>query len=94
MKLNICEKFLVESMERLFPDADTATVVEELIRIGVVDPIRCKILLVRESVEALIKEGRGKVESMEITADTLCVSSGYVRKCMYYDTNINLPKKS
>ncbi len=93
MKLNIYDRQLIDKMADLFPGADTATVVEQLIRIGVIDSTRCKILLIRENVDALVKQGQGKVEAMFITADKFCCSYEYVRKCMYYNKDINLPTK-
>jgi hypothetical protein len=89
MKLNIYDKHLIESMVRLFPDAGTATLVEQLIRIGVIDHTKCKILLIRENVDAMVKEGYGKMEAMHATADKFCSSYEYVRKCMYYNKDIN-----
>ncbi len=92
MKLTIYDKYLIDSMVRLYPSAETAPLVEQLIRIGVVDPVRCKILLIRENVAALVKEGNGKIESMYMTAEKMCTSYEYVRKCIYYNKNINLPQ--
>jgi hypothetical protein len=93
MKLNIYDRHLIESMVRLLPSPDTAAVVEQLISIGVIDTTRCKILLIREKVEALVKAGGGKIESMHITANEMCCSYEYVRKCMYYNKDINMPKR-
>lgn len=90
MKLNIYEKQLVESVGRLFPASDTASLVETLIRMGVVDTTRCKVLVVREHVHELVKEGFGKVDAMYAAAERFCCSYEYVRKCMYYYRDVNL----
>lgn len=90
MKLTVYDKQLIESVDRLWPGLDTASLVGRLIDIGVVDPVRCKILVVREYVEAKVAEGNGKVDSMYMAADKFCCSYEYVRKCMYYYRDINL----
>lgn len=90
MKLTVYDRQLIESVDRLWPGLDTAALVERLIRIGVVDPTRCKVLVVREYVDELVKEGNGKVDSMYMAAEKFCCSYEYVRKCVYYYKEINL----
>lgn len=90
MKLTVYDKQLIESVGRLWPGLDTAELVERLINIGVVDPVRCKILVVREYVEKMFVHGYGKVESMYMAAEKFCCSYEYVRKCVYYYKEINL----
>ncbi len=90
MRLNIYDKQLISSVESLWPDMDTAELVEKLINIGVVDTVRCKILVVREYVEKTVSGGCGKVDAMYMAAEKFCCSYEYVRKCMYYYKDINL----
>jgi len=90
MKLTVYDKQLISSIERLWPELGTARLVEKLINIGVVDTVRCKILVVREYVDKMVAEGHGKVDAMYMAADKFCSSYEYVRKCVYYYKEINL----
>lgn len=90
MKLTVYDKQLIESVDRLWPGLDTAALVERLINIGVVDPVRCKILVVREYVDEMVAKGNGKVDSMYMAAERFCCSYEYVRKCIYYYKEIKL----
>lgn len=47
MTLTVYDKQLIGEVERMFPDHHAGEVVERLIRMGVVDTVRCKILVVR-----------------------------------------------
>lgn len=89
MKLNIYDKRLIESLERVCPGTQTGELVERLIRMGVVDTVRCKVLVVREYVNELVMAGSGKVDAMYLAAETFCCSYEYVRKCMYYYKDVN-----
>lgn len=88
--LTIYDKQLITSVEKLWPGMKTAEVVERLINIGVVDPAKCKVLVVREYVDKMVKEGYGKVDSMYMAAEKFCCSYEYVRKCVYYYKDVNL----
>lgn len=90
MKLTIYDKQLIGSIERLYPEMDTAMLVERLIEMGVVDSVRCKVLVVREHVHELVSKGYGKVDAMYAAAERFCCSYEYVRKCMYYYKDVNL----
>jgi hypothetical protein len=68
----------------------TQRLVEELCRMGVIDHTLCRVLAVRTWVDARVKSGRGKVESMWMAASHFCATFEYVRKCMYYYQNVNL----
>ncbi len=69
---------------------DIAAAVEELCRIGVVDHTLCKVLAVRIWVEEAVKSGHAKVEAMWSAADHFCATYEYVRKCMYYYTDVSI----
>ena len=85
------EKELVQILtERYGPSLRTDTIIEELLRIGVVDHTRCKILAVRRFVDTQVKIGSGKVDAMWLASEHFCVSFEYVRKCMYYYTDVNI----
>ena len=55
MTLTVYDKQLIGEVERMFPDHHAGEVVERLIRMGVVDTVRCKILVVREYVNGCRK---------------------------------------
>lgn len=91
MTLTIYDKELIASLQKMFPEnEDTAALVEKLIRMGVVDNVRCKILAVRTFVYELVKCGGGKVDSMYVAAEKFCCSYEYVRKCMYYYKDVDI----
>lgn len=90
MTLTVYDKQLIGEVERMFPGHHAGEVVERLIRMGVVDTVRCKILVVREYVNELVGRGTGKVDAMYIAAEKFCCSYEYVRKCMYYYKEVNL----
>lgn len=91
MTLTIYDKQLIASLQKMFPENDNAGVmVEKLIRMGVIDPVRCKVLAVRNFVNNLVKLGEGKVDSMYVAAEEFCCSYEYVRKCMYYYKDVNI----
>jgi hypothetical protein len=66
--------------------------VEELINIGVVDHSLCKVLAVREFVAEQMRRGGRKVDSMWLAAERFCCSYEYVRKCIYYYKDVNMPE--
>lgn len=90
IKLTVYEKQLIESLGRIFPESGTRPIVEKLIHMGVVDTSKCKVLVVREHVYQLVRQGSGKVDAMYAAADKFCCSYEYVRKCMYYYKEVNL----
>ena len=69
MTLTVYDKQLIGEVERMFPDHHVGEVVERLIRMGVVDTVRCKILVVREYVNELVGRGTGKVDAMYMAAE-------------------------
>ena len=70
MTLTVYDKQLIGEVERMFPDHHAGEVVERLIRMGVVDTVRCKILVVREYVNELVGRGTGKVDAMYMAAES------------------------
>ncbi|MDR0907566.1 MAG: hypothetical protein LBM63_03015 [Rikenellaceae bacterium] len=84
------QKELAREVGRRYGELPTAKLVEELCRIGVVDHTLCKVLAVRRYVEQLVKDGAGKVDAMWAATDHFCATYEYIRKCMYYYTDVNL----
>lgn len=88
--MTVYDRQLIRSVERMFPGQGAGAVVEKLICMGVVDTVRCKVLVVREYVGELVRGGAGKVAAMYMAAEKFCCSYEYVRKCMYYYKDVNM----
>lgn len=87
--MTVYDRQLIDALAKMYPLEGTAELVERLIEMGVVDTTRCKVLVVREYVHELVKQGNGKVDAMYMAAEKFCSSYEYVRKCMYYYKNVN-----
>lgn len=90
MRLTRYEKELARIVAERCGEHPAQRIVEELCRLGVIDHTLCKVLAVRRWVEESIKEGRGKVDAMWMAADYFCATYEYIRKCMYYYTDVNI----
>lgn len=84
------DKEFIEYVKERYSDLDTPELIEKLLEIGVVDTVKLKILTVRTFVDKAVKNGTGKVDAMYMAAEKLCLTYEYVRKCMYYNTDVNL----
>ena len=84
------EKELIGLIENNYGTLDTGELMEKLIRMGVVDYSRCKVLAVREYVWELVKGGEKKINAMWMAAERFVCSYEYVRKCIYYYKEVNL----
>ena len=73
-----------------YGDASPEELLDKLFEMGVVDQTRCKVLAVRDAVEEMVRGGRRKVDAMYQAADKFACSYEYVRKCMYYYTDVNM----
>ena len=62
----------------------------KLFEIGVLDHTLCKVLAVREYVAARVAEGRKKIDAMWEASEHFCCTYEYIRKCVYYYTDVNL----
>ncbi len=83
------ENQLMQLIEDRCGNFSPKEVAEKLIRIGVVDFSRCKILAVREYVQEQMKKGKLKVDVMWEAAERFACSYEYVRKCVYYYRDVN-----
>lgn len=84
------QKELVRTLNTRFGELTQEQLIEKLIRIGVIDPTLCKVLSIREFVAALQKSGLKKIDAMWVASEQFACTYEYVRKCMYYYTDINL----
>lgn len=55
-----------------------------------IDITLCKVLTIREFVAALQKNGMKKIDAMWMASEQFACTYEYVRKCMYYYTDVNL----
>ena len=88
--MTIYQKELKQQIKELHPDLDNGELLDLLFEMGVVDPTRCKVLAVRRWVEKAVHRGSRKVDAMYQAAEEFACSYEYVRKCMYYYTDVNL----
>ncbi len=84
------ERALQEQLLNRYPNLETEELLEKLIALGVVDFSLCKILSVRAWVQRRVSEGGKKIDAMWEAADHFCCSYEYVRKCIYYYTDLNI----
>ncbi len=84
------EKALAQIITEKYGEMSPAELVAQLCKIGVIDYTRCKVLAVRRWVEDEVKQGTGKVDAMWLAAEHFCATYEYVRKAMYYYTDVNL----
>ncbi len=90
MKLTRYEKELARVVAEKYGKLSAGEIVGELCRIGVVDHTLCKVLAVRRWVAEGVERGGRKVETMWLAAEHFCVTYEYVRKCVYYYTDVNI----
>ncbi len=64
---------------------------ETLVGMGLIDHTLCKVLAVRYEVARHMEAGNNKTDAMWLTTEKYCCSYEYVRKCVYYYTDINMP---
>ncbi len=65
-------------------------VVDLLFRVGVIDSTLVKVLVIREYVEELLREGETKLNAMWRATEVFACTYEYVRKCIYYYKDVNL----
>lgn len=88
--MTIYVKEMIEMLERKYGKLSTSEFASKLFEIGVLDHTLCKVLSVREYVAALVKGGEKKIDAMWKAADHYSCSYEYVRKCIYYYTDVNI----
>lgn len=83
------EKELARLVGQKYGDLPTGELVENLCRLGVIDYSMCKVLAVRTHVDELMRTGGyGKVDAMWMASERFCSTYEYIRKCMYYYTDV------
>ena len=87
--MTLYQKALARIVETHYGELPPGKIVEKLIELGVVDLTLCKVLAVREFVADRQKEGLKKIDAMWMATEHFACSYEYVRKCVYYYTDIN-----
>ena len=77
-------------LQEKFGQLSTQQLLEKLSEIGVLDYVLCKVLVVREFVAALQRNGVKKIDAMWIASEKFACTYEYIRKCMYYYTDVGL----
>lgn len=90
--MTIYQRELKQRIQQHYPTLQADQLIDLLCDMGVVDVTRSKVLAVRDYVEGLVRNGRRKVDAMYQAADHFSCSYEYVRKCMYYYTDVNMVK--
>ena len=90
MPLTIYEKELIRILRTRCGELTTGQTVEKLTALGVIDSTLCKVLAVREYVRDIMETGIRKTDAMWLATERLACSCEYVRKCMYYYTDMNI----
>ncbi len=87
--MTLYQKRLHELVQSRVPHADGTEVVDTLFRLGVIDSTLVKVLVIREYVEELMREGETKLNAMWRATEIFACTYEYVRKCVYYYRDIN-----
>lgn len=87
--MTIYMKELVGMLDRRYGKLPTGELAGKLFEIGVLDHTLCKVLAVREYVAEQVKAGEKKIDVMWKAAEHFSCSYEYVRKCIYYYTDVN-----
>ncbi len=87
--MTVYEKQLTRLVEEKYGNLPPVELICKLLEIGVVDYTRCKVLAVREFVRGKMREGFRKIDAMWEATEKFSCSYEYIRKCMYYYTDVN-----
>jgi hypothetical protein len=81
---------LVRAVAEKYGHLPADRLIEKLCEIGVVDHHLCKILAVRRHVDHLVRRGEGKMDAMWMASEHFCVTYEFVRKSVYYYTDVTI----
>lgn len=88
--MTIYVKELLGMLDRKYGEMPTEQFAGKLFEIGVLDHTLCKVLAVREYVAEKVKKDVKKIDAMWEAAEHFSCSYEYVRKCIYYYTDVNI----
>lgn len=84
------ERGLLEIIDKHFATLTPRELTQKLMDMGVVDHTRLKVLAIRNYVEELVRGGERKINAMWIASEHFACTYEYVRKCIYYYTDVNV----
>lgn len=87
--MTIYVRELIERLDKKYGKLNGVDMAQKLFDLGVVNHTLCKVLAVRDFVDQQVKEGEKKVDAMWIASEKFCCTYEYIRKCVYYYTDIN-----
>ena len=88
--MTVYQKELMHLLQDKFGQLSAVQLIEKLSEIGVLVCVLCKVLVVREFVNTLQRNGIKKIDAMWIASEKFACSYEYIRKCMYYYTDVGL----
>lgn len=88
--MSIYQKNLENLIEEKCKNMSHKNVVETLFRIGVIDATLAKVLVIREYVSELTRNGEAKLNAMWKATEIFACTYEYVRKCVYYYKDVNI----
>lgn len=88
--MTIYVKELLDMIDQEYGRMDTKDLTKKLFEIGVVDHTMCKVLAVRKYVENEMKKGEKKIDAMWNASERFSCTYEYIRKCVYYYTDVNI----
>ena len=88
MPMTVYEKAFVRTIETRYGTLAPGEIARKMIEMGVVDMTLCKVLCIREFIADRLKEGVKKIDAMWLATEHFACSYEYVRKCVYYYTDI------
>lgn len=86
------EKELLQIIKENYSKLSPVEITQKLIEMGVVDHTRLKVLSVRDYVYRKVEGGERKVNAMWIASERFACTYEYIRKCLYYYTDVNVPR--
>ncbi len=90
MTMTRYQQELADIVAQKYGNLTAEQIVAELCRRDLIDHTICKVLVVRRMVDQAVRRGDTKTAAMWLATDHFCVTYEYVRKCIYYYTDVNL----
>lgn len=88
--MTVYQKELFDQLDKRYGNLSPAQTASKLFELGVIDHTLCKVLAVREYVAEKTRAGEKKLEAMWQASEHFCCTYEYVRKCVYYYTDVNM----
>lgn len=88
--MTIYVKELLSMLSQAYGKLENEELTSKLFEIGVIDHTLCKVLAVRKCVDDQIRNGCKKIDAMWNAAEKFACTYEYIRKCVYYYTDVNI----